>query len=1688
MFCSNTQGISSDNAIPSSEVDSENRVSEPQVSSFQDSQLEPLSPQTLLTEQPLTSAQCASLCPLSCDSCDLHQHAFRDQSLLDRKDAQLWRRDPQKLDCPSDQGQTFRVEGGAWRATETRAEGQDDRPQQSGQEEGRSSRVCLQAWSECQQQHDDCSDLCPGRAQDHSGSGPNRNRQDELRPVSRPHIRGSDDSTPLLRHVGSEDGGRRGCLLASGPVDSMGEPGGSEAEVPSTNDKVQDEHDSSTWLHHGSWEPLQGPSRRFVRHLVQSCRTRSTARDRGPQVGASSRQTGEVGAREHSGPHQTSPRDVSESGSEDAALNAFPEQQCCDKHKILGRNWKEHNNPFSSSWQNLIHSGRIFLLEVACSETSVLSQEAFKQLGSDAAQRCSIWNGYDLTSSEGRSKLKKLISQTRPVHVWISCDCGPYSPLQRLNQKSIEQQKALEEKRSYALQEYLGGIEIAEYAMNRGSFVHWELSERCEAWKLPAISEFVDRHQFRKVTCHGCTVGLKASDTGELMCKGWTIASRHEGLLQHMNLPCQRNHKKTPCESGRPKTSAFYTPVFAKKVIDALRVQEPWSLVSCDLSCRTSDTSLLSLDLSTIDADCMVGVESLTPQERNRILGLIKHIHSVSGHGSIENLVKAMQRRGVPEHVLELAKSFRCSICEERKRVAPRRPASLETLPRKWQVVQSDMGSWYHPITKDKCKFILFIDEGCRFRTGKILFENSRSQATWPIIRQCFEEHWVAHHGQPDTIRADPEGAWRDTDADVYCQERGIMLAPIPAEAHWQIGIVENAIKGIKQVMSAIAEEFGQMTCQELFSRALWACNSRDNHLGYSPLQHAMGRSPDEWGKLHDSEVSGHPIHPQQMIDGGFAENIKAMSIAEQAFAKFQADARLERAIAAGKRPLKSFCPGDLVFYWRQQVPQNQGQRGGFSWAGQFVGPARVIAVETRVEENGQLRPGSCVWLHRGGRLIKAAPEQLRAASDRERAMEELKGPVEIPWTISSLATHPNRRTYTDISHEKPSDDQFQSAVNHPTGGIRFLGKRKGVDSEDASRVGQARANDHDSALFHEHNAQNSCPTEPTHECPSAEDHQCFEIAIDIPTSKRGFQSFLQDPQAFVVNQLRRKTVEVTERRLSPDEYKKFQEAKDKEVRNYIKSHCFRVLPSHMQPPADQAVGMRWVLTWKTVQDGTGDRKAKARAVILGYQDKSYEHKQTSSPTLSRLGRQAFLVYCAQQHFKVHKGDVSSAFLQGDELKEEMFVVPTPEICKALSIPESSITRLQRAAYGLVEAPLWWYKSVSGFLVSLGYTRLKSEPCMWAYFDTEGKVCSIISGHVDDFLFGGDWNNNIHLKLMGEIQQKFARGAWESTPFVQCGVRVIQQDNFGFTLDQEEFIGDLKPIYINRDRGRKRDLPTTDAEKSQLRALLGSLSWLCNQTDFTHSVDVGFLISSVPTSTIDDIYKANHLVHEIQRNPPKLILHGMTKGEPLDMIAWADAAWANRPDGSSSTGGLVFAAAPQSLRQGQLSDISLLSWRSYKIDRASRSPACAETHAVVDGEDELFHIRYMWSELHHPPSKLQVIDANEIVRLSPGILVSDSKNFYDKLSKDTPIIKGAERRADIEALTVKSSMDDTGLMLRWVHSDAQLANSNTKPSEKHQIILFQKLQYKWKIIYDANMVSARRRKTVGVDPMTQGNN
>ena len=74
----------------------------------------------------------------------------------------------------------------------------------------------------------------------------------------------------------------------------------------------------------------------------------------------------------------------------------------------------------------------------------------------------------------------------------------------------------------------------------------------------------------------------------------------------------------------------------------------------------------------------------------------------------------------------------------------------------------------------------------------------------------------------------------------------------------------------------------------------------------------------------------------------------------------------------------------------------------------------------------------------------------------------------------------------------------------------------------------------------------------------------------------------------------------------------------------------------------ERSLRMRWVLTWKYTE--SGDKKAKARLVILVYQHPELSSEPTAAPTLGKMSRHLKLQACALHKLRVHFGDVSSGF------------------------------------------------------------------------------------------------------------------------------------------------------------------------------------------------------------------------------------------------------------------------------------------------------------------------------------------------------------------------------------------------------------------------------------------------------------
>ena len=106
---------------------------------------------------------------------------------------------------------------------------------------------------------------------------------------------------------------------------------------------------------------------------------------------------------------------------------------------------------------------------------------------------------------------------------------------------------------------------------------------------------------------------------------------------------------------------------------------------------------------------------------------------------------------------------------------------------------------------------------------------------------------------------------------------------------------------------------------------------------------------------------------------------------------------------------------------------------------------------------------------------------------------------------------------------------------------------------------------------------------------------------------------------------------------LSPAERQMFAEAKTKEVESWLSTETVSKVLRH-QIPKESILRCRWILTWKEADETsaatksssmTPNRKAKARLVVLGFEDPMVDQIPRDSPTMSKLSRVLILQHAA---------------------------------------------------------------------------------------------------------------------------------------------------------------------------------------------------------------------------------------------------------------------------------------------------------------------------------------------------------------------------------------------------------------------------------------------------------------------------
>ena len=119
------------------------------------------------------------------------------------------------------------------------------------------------------------------------------------------------------------------------------------------------------------------------------------------------------------------------------------------------------------------------------------------------------------------------------------------------------------------------------------------------------------------------------------------------------------------------------------------------------------------------------------------------------------------------------------------------------------------------------------------------------------------------------------------------------------------------------------------------------------------------------------------------------------------------------------------------------------------------------------------------------------------------------------------------------------------------------------------------------------------------------------QVEIDMPENRNASEKALKSLQSYFAASLKRKAIEVSEK--TPDIRGKigFSRSKNRwRSQTSLLRKPLKHFPSGYKASRSDAVKMRWILTWKTLP--CGGRKAKARAVLLGYMDPSYSERATN--------------------------------------------------------------------------------------------------------------------------------------------------------------------------------------------------------------------------------------------------------------------------------------------------------------------------------------------------------------------------------------------------------------------------------------------------------------------------------------------
>ena len=515
---------------------------------------------------------------------------------------------------------------------------------------------------------------------------------------------------------------------------------------------------------------------------------------------------------------------------------------------------------------------------------------------------------------------------------------------------------------------------------------------------------------------------------------------------------------------------------------------------------------------------------------------------------------------------------------------------------------------------------------------------------------------------------------------------------------------------------------------------------------------------------------------------------------------------------------------------------------------------------------------------------------------------------------------------------------------------------------------------------------------------------------------------------------------------------------------------CWEVVDIDTLPEDANLIGVKWVFKIK-FKNGEYERH-KARIVALGYQQrKDVDYFASFSPTASYVTIRLVLALTALPHWYGVDLDATGAFISAPlPPEEQVYLKGIP----GYDLPPGKCLRLKKTIYGLVQAPLSYFKLCKDVYAKVGLRQLDCDECVFVKYsqnirgqpplsvenilqagvfmtmDTVPEdqrvyksciypvACIIIVMYVDN----NGVRHNCH-ELLAEFQSDVAKDGridlhLEGDMSSFLSVRYLNNTETGeITADQEAYIDTLLAQYnmtecnankvplktsVNLDEIAARLPRTPHPEVVSLYAkLIGELMFIAINTQPLIAQPVNALARFMTNANAELYVLAKGVLRYLKGVKSRKIVWCASRVKfpfvPCELYAYSDASWADIvPQRKSSLSYLIFC------------NNAVFSWKASLSSVLAMSSAEAELIALCACAADVAYCRKLANELG-------------FLQLRPTIIHED--NLGAKQIAESGNFKGRSKHFELRWRFLHHYINRGIVSIKAVKRDLQLADVGT---------------------------------------------